>query len=168
MAYWFGFAAVAGAFGGLIAFGIQHAHSAISNWRLLFIVEGLPTILMGLISMWLLPNRPEETTFLTEDERIIQLERRSRGLKADVGRVVNKSENIVKLSERGTVLLTCFFLSVHRAHRCRIYGLENLPHGCHLLRSQLCSGFYIGFLTHYHQDLRCLYVTRLALDRSSR
>ena len=92
MAYWFGFAAVAGAFGGLIAFGIQHAHTTISNWRLLFIVEGIPTIIMGLFSMWLLPNRPEETTFLTEDERIIQLERRSRGLKADVGRVVNKSK----------------------------------------------------------------------------
>lgn len=39
MAYWFGFAAVAGAFGGLIAFGVQHAHAAISNWRLLFIIE---------------------------------------------------------------------------------------------------------------------------------
>ena len=39
MAYWFGFAAVSGAFGGLIAFGIQHAHVEIANWRLLFIVE---------------------------------------------------------------------------------------------------------------------------------
>lgn len=39
MAYWFGFAAVAGAFGGLIAFGVQHAHTTIENWRLLFIVE---------------------------------------------------------------------------------------------------------------------------------
>lgn len=39
LAYWFGFAAVAGAFGGLIAFGIQHVHAAIENWRLLFIIE---------------------------------------------------------------------------------------------------------------------------------
>jgi hypothetical protein len=39
MAFWFGFAAVAGAFGGLIAFGVGHAHTAIANWRLLFIVE---------------------------------------------------------------------------------------------------------------------------------
>ena len=44
MAYWFGFAAVAGAFGGLIAFGIQHANVAIANWRLLFIVEACPTL----------------------------------------------------------------------------------------------------------------------------
>ena len=39
MAYWFSFAAVAGAFGGLIAFGIQQVHAAIANWRLLFIIE---------------------------------------------------------------------------------------------------------------------------------
>jgi MFS family permease len=39
MAYWFSFSAVAGAFGGLIAFGIQQVHASIANWRLLFIVE---------------------------------------------------------------------------------------------------------------------------------
>jgi hypothetical protein len=39
MAYWFGFAAVAGAFGGLIAFGTQHANTNIGNWRLLFVIE---------------------------------------------------------------------------------------------------------------------------------
>jgi MFS family permease len=39
MAYWFSFAAVAGAFGGLVAFGIQQVHAPIANWRLLFIIE---------------------------------------------------------------------------------------------------------------------------------
>lgn len=39
LAHWFGFAAVAGAFGGLIAFGIQNANVAIAHWRLLFIIE---------------------------------------------------------------------------------------------------------------------------------
>lgn len=39
LAYWFGFAAVAGAFGGLLAFGVQHASVGFANWRLLFIVE---------------------------------------------------------------------------------------------------------------------------------
>ena len=38
-ALWFGFATVAGAFGGLIAFGVQHIHSSVQNWRLLFIIE---------------------------------------------------------------------------------------------------------------------------------
>lgn len=90
MAYWFGFAAVAGAFGGLIAFGIQHAHTAVSDWRLLFIVEGIPTVLLGVLTLFLLPNRPEETSFLNEKEREIALERANRGTKADTGRTITK------------------------------------------------------------------------------
>lgn len=43
MGWWFGFAAVAGAFGGLIAFGVQNIHSSVHNWRLLFIIEVSPT-----------------------------------------------------------------------------------------------------------------------------
>ncbi|KIP03888.1 hypothetical protein PHLGIDRAFT_495320 [Phlebiopsis gigantea 11061_1 CR5-6] len=91
MAYWFSLAAVASAFSGLIAFGIQNAQVNIANWRLLFIVEGIPTVLLGFLVMWLLPDRPEETSFLTEAERKIQLVRMNRGIKADVGRTVNKA-----------------------------------------------------------------------------
>lgn len=90
MAYWFGFAAVAGAFSGLIAFGVQHAHATVANWKLLFIIEGIPTVIIGLLAMALLPNRPEETTLFSEKEREIALHRANRGLKADTGRVVNK------------------------------------------------------------------------------
>ena len=47
MAYWFSFSAVAGAFCGLIAFGIQQVHASIANWRLLFLIE-VRTIDIGL------------------------------------------------------------------------------------------------------------------------
>lgn len=50
MGYWFGFAAVAGAFGGLIAFGVQQLDygppldtagggGGESDWRVLFLIE---------------------------------------------------------------------------------------------------------------------------------
>lgn len=39
IALWFGFAAVAGAFGGLLAYGIQNVKISLANWRLLFVVE---------------------------------------------------------------------------------------------------------------------------------
>ncbi|KZS98503.1 MFS general substrate transporter [Sistotremastrum niveocremeum HHB9708] len=91
MAYWFGFAAVAGAFGGLIAFGIQNAHLAISNWRLLFIVEGIPAILLGLVCIWFLPDRPDEPSWhFTEDERNLSIARMNRYSTKEGTRSVNK------------------------------------------------------------------------------
>ncbi|KAH9074144.1 MFS general substrate transporter [Lactarius deliciosus] len=94
LAYWFGFAAVAGAFGGLLAFGVQHAHVAIANWRLLFIIElsiGDPAVFLGLIAIAFLPNRPEMTSFFTEEERKLALARANRDTSADIGYHVNKS-----------------------------------------------------------------------------
>ncbi|KAF5368833.1 hypothetical protein D9758_003011 [Tetrapyrgos nigripes] len=91
MAYWFGFAAVAGAFGGIIAFGIQHADIDIERWRLLFIVEGIPAVILGVVSYFLLPDRPESTSFFTERERQIVLERMNRATSGDIGATVNKA-----------------------------------------------------------------------------
>ncbi|KAF7360229.1 MFS general substrate transporter [Mycena venus] len=99
MAYWFGFAAVAGAFGGLIAFGVQHAHAAIHNWRLLFIIEGVPTLLMGLMTIFFLPNRPESTTFFNERERAIALDRMNRGTSGDTGAKVEKAHVLMALRD---------------------------------------------------------------------
>ncbi|KAH7928055.1 MFS general substrate transporter [Leucogyrophana mollusca] len=90
IAYWFGFAAVAGAFGGLIAFGIDHIKASIANWRLLFIIEGVPTVLAGMMCILILPDRPESTTFLTPAERKLAMERMNRGTSGDVGRVINR------------------------------------------------------------------------------
>ncbi|KAI0071576.1 MFS general substrate transporter [Panus rudis PR-1116 ss-1] len=90
MAAYFSFASLAGAFGGLIAFGVQHIQSSISNWRLLFIIEGVPTVVLGFWVIFLLPDRPETTRFLSEQERVIQKDRMCRGVRADVGRVLTK------------------------------------------------------------------------------
>ncbi|KAF9446016.1 MFS general substrate transporter [Macrolepiota fuliginosa MF-IS2] len=91
MAYWFGFAAVAGAFGGLVAFGIQHVNANIQNWRLLFIVEGIPPVMLGLITMFFLPSRPESTTLFNERERRLAVERMNRDSSGDTGATVNKA-----------------------------------------------------------------------------
>jgi MFS family permease len=89
LAYWFGFAAVAGAFGGLIAFGISQIHGTVAEWRLLFIIEGIPAVILGLVAMAFLPNRPDSTTFFNEEERALALARQSRGTSGDTGFVIN-------------------------------------------------------------------------------
>lgn len=64
-------AALANAYGGALAYGISHIHSSVSNWKLLFIVEGVPTVLLALICWFFLPDSPSSAKFLTEDERRI-------------------------------------------------------------------------------------------------
>ncbi|KAM5533771.1 hypothetical protein V8D89_012546 [Ganoderma adspersum] len=90
IAGWYMCSAIAGAFGGLVAFGVQHAHTALANWRLLFLVEGIPTMFLGMLALVVLPDRPEETILFTAREREIAVERMNRGGRADVGRMLQK------------------------------------------------------------------------------
>src|SRR5262249_29103717 len=51
-------------------FILDHAHwLAISSWRWLLILEGLPAIVCGTLTYFLLPNRPSEAAFLTQEEK---------------------------------------------------------------------------------------------------
>ncbi|RPD75575.1 MFS general substrate transporter [Lentinus tigrinus ALCF2SS1-7] len=94
-----GFAAAAGAFGGLVAFAIQQARLPISNWKLLFLVEGAPSVLVGLLALAILPNRPENTSMFTDKERMMALNRLVRSGKPDMGRVLRKSHIAAAFSD---------------------------------------------------------------------
>ena len=51
-------------------FLLDHAHwAAISSWRWLLILEGLPAIICGVLAYLFLPSRPAEATFLTPEEK---------------------------------------------------------------------------------------------------
>jgi len=41
----------------------------VSGWRWLFVLEALPAVVLGVLTYYLLPNRPAEARFLTEEER---------------------------------------------------------------------------------------------------
>ncbi|KAK0611484.1 major facilitator superfamily transporter [Immersiella caudata] len=73
-------AAVAGAFGGLVAFGIGHMDGVAGyrSWRWVFIIEGLPTVLVGVGVYLLLPNDPSSATWMNDEERKIMIQRRAR------------------------------------------------------------------------------------------
>ena len=55
--------------------GITSGHAAIANWRLLFMVEGLPVIAVAAITYFTLPDSPHTARFLNEDEKRIALAR---------------------------------------------------------------------------------------------
>lgn len=70
-AMFFSAASVAGAFSGLLAFGIAKMDGVggLEGWRWIFILEGIVTVLVAISAFWLLYDFPETAGFLTEEER---------------------------------------------------------------------------------------------------
>ena len=68
-------APLATCFAGALAYGITSGHAAIASWRLLFIVEGLPCVVMAVITFFYLPDSPHKARFLNEDEKRVALAR---------------------------------------------------------------------------------------------
>lgn len=62
-------APLANTFAGALAYGITSGHSQLANWRLLFLVEGIPTILAAPLAWFYLPDSPTTAKFLTEEEK---------------------------------------------------------------------------------------------------
>lgn len=66
------FSPISSAVSGSIAYGItEHAPKSIAPWRLLFIVEGLPSIVGGLIAFYAICNGPQASRFLSDRQKQI-------------------------------------------------------------------------------------------------
>ncbi|ORY88082.1 major facilitator superfamily domain-containing protein [Leucosporidium creatinivorum] len=79
----FSSATLAGAFGGLLAYGISQMDGlgGRAGWAWIFIIEGLLTLVVGLAAPFLMADFPEESKFLTPDEKAAVIAR----LKEDQG-----------------------------------------------------------------------------------
>ncbi|PWY91837.1 MFS general substrate transporter [Aspergillus sclerotioniger CBS 115572] len=64
-------APLANCFAGALAYGITSGHAKIANWRLLFIVEGSPSLLAAFLAWFYLPDHPASARFLTEEEKAV-------------------------------------------------------------------------------------------------
>jgi MFS family permease len=77
----FSTASMAGAFGGILAWGIAHMRGVggLHGWQWIFILEGLVTIILAISAYWWISNYPKDVSWLSDDERAHVLAR----LKAD-------------------------------------------------------------------------------------
>lgn len=88
--YLFVSAAIGGGLGGLLAFGIGHMDGVrgMSGWRWIFIVEGLPSVLLGIATYLWLPNDAQTAYFLTDEEKVVMKVREGR----DYGNTASSKE----------------------------------------------------------------------------
>ncbi|KUI63126.1 hypothetical protein VP1G_10235 [Cytospora mali] len=63
--------ALANAYGGALGSAILLIKSKIPSWRILFLIEGLPTMLMAAVAFFMLPDSIRAAKFLTEREKDI-------------------------------------------------------------------------------------------------
>ncbi|KAE8374873.1 phosphoglycerate mutase-like protein [Aspergillus bertholletiae] len=78
--YLFSSAAAAGAFGGLLAYaiGFMDGISGLRGWRWILILEGIPTVLLGVIAWFVLADDPDTAYYLNEEEKALVVRRRMR------------------------------------------------------------------------------------------
>ncbi|KAL8701304.1 MAG: hypothetical protein Q9201_004975 [Fulgogasparrea decipioides] len=78
--YLFVSAAIAGALGGLLGYGIgfMDGVGGQRGWRWILIIEGLPSFVLGIATWFLLADNPETAFYLTSEEKELMRVRRER------------------------------------------------------------------------------------------
>lgn len=102
---------VAAAFAGAIAYAITKHEDNISiePWRLLFIIEGIPTIFLGILCYWCIPNNSKSARGLTPREREIAASRTLKQLGSiDRAHEVKLKEALLSITDVKT--LCCMFM----------------------------------------------------------
>ncbi|KAF3229482.1 hypothetical protein TWF191_001204 [Orbilia oligospora] len=92
--YLFVSAAIAGACGGLLAYaiGFLDGTSGMRGWRWIMILEGIPTVLLGFATPFILSDEPSTAGFLTPEERVFMAKR----MQLQHGSDVRPEENLKK------------------------------------------------------------------------
>ncbi|KAL4898077.1 major facilitator superfamily domain-containing protein [Aspergillus ambiguus] len=84
-----GMYSVAGAFAGLLAYGLLHLESSVlKGWQTVFLFEGGLTVFLALVALVMLPTNPATAWFLTPQER----EHASRRMQLDAMMTSNELE----------------------------------------------------------------------------
>ena len=94
MAVFYVAASLAGAFSGLLAYGIQQldGRSGLAGWQWIFLIEGLIPVALALIIWKILPDSPETAKFLTQPERDLLVRRLANDSNSGQGQVTNSDK----------------------------------------------------------------------------
>ncbi|PVH93054.1 MFS general substrate transporter [Periconia macrospinosa] len=87
-------ASLAGAFSGLLAFGIQELEgvSGLTGWQWIFLIEGLVPVALAFAVWFYLPDSPETARFLTQPERDFLVRRLAEDTGSGQGQVTNQDK----------------------------------------------------------------------------
>ncbi|KAF9044192.1 MFS general substrate transporter [Panaeolus papilionaceus] len=156
-------ASLSGAFSGLLAAALANMDGigGLAGWSWIFIIEGIVTALAGIIGFWLVPKTPNDSMFLTQDERDAVYRRLARENPLDKHVDTFTFKQVLRSITSPHVMMAfvMFFCS-----GSNILGLANfLPSivrqlGFSPIKSQLLSvgpfgaGFFVTLTASYYSD----------------
>ncbi|KAE8150481.1 major facilitator superfamily domain-containing protein [Aspergillus avenaceus] len=72
--FWYIGLGVAQILGGVISFAFQQVHNSFAGWRIMFLVLGLVTALVGALTVLFIPDTPMKAKWLSESEAVALLQ----------------------------------------------------------------------------------------------
>lgn len=119
------------------------------------VVQGSPTIVLGIFTLFLLPDRPGTSSFIDDAERVIALDRANRGTSGDVGYTINK----------GWCMRASNSFSLLTIRSSRIEYIQGLEGPC--IRSSFTLSSTVTDLRRFMLRVSCISVPMLLLLRSA-
>lgn len=95
-----------------------HNKSGLAGWQWLFLLEGIPAVLMGLVVFFILPNRPQNARWLSPAEKVWVQSRLDDEAIQSIGRTHLRLSDALKSGRIWMLCLIYFLLTVG------IYGYE--------------------------------------------
>jgi MFS family permease len=102
---WISFLGVGSFIGVLIAYGIGHITGGLNPWRYIYIILGAVTIVWGILFFLFVPDSPAHVKWLTEEEKVIAVQRVIENKTGTKSRRFVKSQIIEAATDPKVILL---------------------------------------------------------------
>jgi ACS family tartrate transporter-like MFS transporter len=84
--------------------------AGLKGWHWMFLLEGLPSVLLGISVLYLLPDRPGDARWLADDERTWLVEHLRQ--EEEHRQQVHRADRLVAMLDRRVWLLICLYFTV--------------------------------------------------------
>jgi MFS family permease len=114
-AFWYSGLGIGQVIGGLLSFAFQHVTSpSFQGWRVMFVVLGCVTVVLGVATFFLIPDSPSTATFLTEAEKVRIVQHVGHGAKGAVSARFSPEQLIDALTDPQLLLLSLMTILVRK------------------------------------------------------
>jgi MFS family permease len=114
-AFWYSGLGIGQIIGGLLSFAFQHVTStSFQGWRMMFVVLGCVTVVLGVATFFLIPDSPSTAAFLTEAEKAKIVQHVGYGTKSALSSRFNPKRLMDALTDPQLLLLSSMTVLVRR------------------------------------------------------